>query len=150
MNARLPEPPIGEDSVVRHEEELEVGTTTTPLGSVAVRKDVETHRVEDVVPVGTEHADVERVAPLEADSGEIETLPDGTISVPVFEEELVVTKRLRVRERILIRKATETHDETVTAEVRRERVEVVPTGEAEIREDDARPASAVDDRARRR
>ena len=34
---------------------------------------------------------------VDADSGEVETLPDGSISIPVFEEQLVITKRLVVR-----------------------------------------------------
>jgi uncharacterized protein (TIGR02271 family) len=54
----------------------------------------------------------------------VETLPDGSISIPVLEEELVVTKRLVVRERIVIRKETRTVTETVEAELRREHVDV--------------------------
>ena len=137
MSAQIPEPPeeIPEPpSVIRHEQELDVGTRTTQYGSVVLRKDVDIHDVEDVVPVGTERADVERAEPLEDDSGEIETLPDGTVSVPVFEEEVVITKRLRVRERVLIKKTTETHDEIVRAEVRTENVEVVPTGDVHIQD----------------
>ena len=132
----IPDPPeMGDDaSLVRHEEELDVGTQTTELGSVIVRKDVEGHGVEQVVSVDVEHADVERVAPTGEDSGEIETLPDGTISVPVFEEELVVTKRLRVRERILIKKSTETHQEVVRGEVRTERVEVLTAGDVDVQD----------------
>jgi hypothetical protein len=50
--------------------------------------------VEEHVPRGTEEADVERTDVSANDSGKVETLPDGSISVPVLEEELVVTKRL--------------------------------------------------------
>jgi uncharacterized protein (TIGR02271 family) len=67
---------------------------------------------------------VHRVATSDGDSGEVETLPDGSISIPVFEEELVVTKRLVVRERIVVRKETHVRTETVEAELRRERVDV--------------------------
>ena len=121
-------------TAVRHEEELDVRTETVGFGSVVLRKDVETHEVEDVVPVGMEHASVDRAPAAEEDSGEIETLADGTISVPIFEEEIVVTKRLRVRERVLIRKTTETRDEVVRGEVRVERFDVVATGDADVRD----------------
>jgi uncharacterized protein (TIGR02271 family) len=46
------------------------------------------------------------------------------LSIPVFEEELVVEKRLVVRERIIVRKHTVTEDHRVQADLRRERVEV--------------------------
>jgi stress response protein YsnF len=57
------------------------------------------------------------------DSGEIETLPDGSISIPVLEEELVVTKRVIVRERIIVRRNVVTERRRIDAELRRERVE---------------------------
>ena len=113
-------------SVVRQEEELAVGTTVQEAGRVGVRKVSESREVETVVPRGVEHADVERRTPADpsADSGEVEVLPDGSLSVPVFEEELVVEKRLVVRERIIVRKHTVTEDRRVRADLRRERVEV--------------------------
>ena len=114
----------GEPSVLRSEEELDLGTRSVEAGRVQVRKVVDRHHVEDVVPRGVEHAEVERVGTTEGDSGEIETLADGTVSVPVFEEVLVVEKRLVVRERVLIRKHTVTEEHLVEADLRRERVEV--------------------------
>jgi uncharacterized protein (TIGR02271 family) len=59
-----------------------------------------------------------------ADSGEVETLPDGAISIPVFEEVLVVEKRRRVRERIIVRKETVIEDQVVEADLRREQFAV--------------------------
>ena len=114
---------IDRAEVVRHEEELRVGRETHE-GTVRASKHVESALVEELVPREVEHAEIERVAPADADSGEIETLPDGSISIPLLEEELVVTKRLVVRERIVIRKRTVTEHERVTAELRKERVEV--------------------------
>jgi uncharacterized protein (TIGR02271 family) len=63
-------------------------------------------------------------AAVEGDSGEIETLPDGAISIPILEEELVITKRIVVRERIVVSKEVETETQRVEAELRRERVEI--------------------------
>ena len=110
--------------ITRSEEELDVGYRTHDVGSATIRTSVETEHVEQVVPRGIEHADLERVPPMEGDSGQIETLPDGSISVPVYEEQLVIEKRLVVRERIIVRKHTVTEEQLVSAELRRERVEV--------------------------
>jgi len=110
--------------LTRYEEELHVGTEAEQAGSVHVRKRVETKAVEEEVERDVEQAGLERVPVEGEDSGLVETLPDGSVSIPVFEEELVVTKRLVVRERVIVRKETRVEQETVTAEVRRERVEI--------------------------
>jgi uncharacterized protein (TIGR02271 family) len=110
--------------VIRSEDELTLATRAREAGRVGVRKTVDVERAETVVPVDSEHADFERHPAGEADSGEVEVLPDGSISVPVFEEELVIQKRLVVRERVIVRKHTVTEDRLVEADLRRERVEV--------------------------
>ena len=110
--------------VTRHEEELHVGTRTEAYGSVVLRKTVDSGHVSESVSRDVESAQAASAPPLEGDSGEILTLPDGSVSVPVFEEEIVVTKRLIVRERIVIRKTRVTEEATVEGELRRERVEV--------------------------
>lgn len=112
------------DQVIRSEEELDVATRSHEAGRVRARKVVDHERVEQVVPVGVEHAETERVAAVEGDSGQVETLPDGSMSIPVFEERLVVEKRLVVRERIILRKHTVYEDQRVTADLARERVEI--------------------------
>ena len=115
--------------VVRSEEELRVETLATEAGSIRVRKDIEETVDRRIVPRGIEHADIERIVVDGDDSGEIETLADGCVSIPVFEEEIVVTKRLVVRERILIRKRTVTEDHEIEATLRREHVEVDVDGD---------------------
>lgn len=110
--------------LVRYEEELEVGTRSAEAGAVRIRRRVESDSVEQRVPREVEHAELERVAAADEDSGLVETLPDGSISIPVFEEELVVTKRLVVRERVIVRKETQVEEETVTVDVQREQVEI--------------------------
>jgi uncharacterized protein (TIGR02271 family) len=114
----------GDGAVTRHEEELEVGRQLAPLGNVHVEKRVEAERVAQEVPRERERASVERLDAAEGDSGEIETLPDGSVSIPVLEEEIVVTKRVVVRERIVVRKEVTTETEHVEAELRREHVDV--------------------------
>ncbi len=113
-----------DSAVIRREEQLVVGTDTREVGRVGVRKVVDHERASTVVPVGTEHAEMERHPVVEGDSGEVEVLADGSVSIPVFQEELVVEKRLVVRERIIVRKHTVTEERLVDVDLRRERVEV--------------------------
>jgi uncharacterized protein (TIGR02271 family) len=110
--------------LTRHEEELRLGTQVATVGSVHAKKRVELEKVAQDFPRRVEHADVERISAEENDSGEVEMLPDGSVSIPILEEELVVTKRTVVRERIVIRKETVTERERVETELRRERVEL--------------------------
>src|SRR3712207_1796650 len=79
-------------AVTRFEEEAVVGTETVESGRLRLRKHVETESVEHVVGRRIERAGVgEHVPVAEGDSGEIEVLDDGSVSIPIFEEELVVT-----------------------------------------------------------
>lgn len=126
-------------SVTRHEEALKVGKAVREAGAVRARKRVETERVEEVVPRRIETVDyVERNAARADDAGEVEVLPDGSVSIPVFAEELVVEKRLVVRERVVIRKRTETEERRVEAELRKERVDIGREGDAEIETESSR------------
>ena len=43
---------------------------------------------EQGLPVCVKHAATEHVPALEGDSGQVETLPDGSMSIPVLEEQL--------------------------------------------------------------
>lgn len=113
-----------EASVIRREEELDVGTTSVEVGSVRARKSVETFPIEQTVERNVEHANVESLPPAAEDSGEVETLPDGSVSIPIFEEELVVTKRMVVRERVVIRKSTVTDEHVIEADLKRERIDI--------------------------
>ncbi len=112
-------------AIVRREEALHVDAETRRVGAVRVRKHVEHEHVDERVPRSIEHLDdVERAAAHEGDSGEVEILPDGSVSIPILEEELVIEKRVVVRERVVIRKRTESRDERVDATLRKERVDI--------------------------
>ncbi|HZG96516.1 MAG TPA: DUF2382 domain-containing protein [Mycobacteriales bacterium] len=116
--------------VIRSEEELAVATEVHEVGRVRAHKEVDIDQHREVVPRGVEHADVERSTEIaDGDSGQVETLPDGSISVPVFEERIFVEKRLVVRERVIIRKQTTTEEHVVEADLRRERVEIETEGD---------------------
>jgi uncharacterized protein (TIGR02271 family) len=116
--------PRKKDDLVRHEQELEVDVVEEPIGRVRARKRVEARDVSEDVEREFEDAEVSREPAAAGDSGEIETLPDGSVSIPLFEEELVVTKRLVVRERLVIRKRRLVETERVEATLRSERIEV--------------------------
>jgi stress response protein YsnF len=121
--------------LIRHEQELDVTSRSTKIGGVRVRTDPEAVKVERSVPRHSEVADVRTTNANERDSGEVETLPDGSISIPIFEEQLVVTRRRRVRERLIVKKRTVTHHEMVRGEVVRERVSVEPDEGIEVEEE---------------
>ena len=55
-----------------------------------------------------EQGGIERVRVVGDDSGQVEILADGSVSIPLLEEQVVVTKRVVVRERIVVRKRTVT------------------------------------------
>ena len=119
------------------EERLQVGTRTERAGTARAVKSVETEHVETRVDRGVEHAETERaeVADAASDSGEVETLPDGSLSIPVFEEQIVVTKKLVVRERVIVRKHTVFEDHVIEADLRREHLEVEADGDVVVREE---------------
>jgi len=119
-----PRPEPEHDSFVRHDEEASVGTRWEGVDQVRVRREVEHGRVREDYPRQVEQLAQERVPVGEDDSGEIETLPDGSISIPLFEEELVVTRRTVLRERVIVRKEHVIEWQTVEAELRRERIEL--------------------------
>ena len=110
--------------VVRHEEELSVETSERLIGRVGISKTVDTEAFKRSVPREVEDVYFERGPAAEGDSGEVETLPDGSVSIPVFEEEIVVTKRVVVRERVVVRKRSFTERHRIEEELRRERVEI--------------------------
>jgi uncharacterized protein (TIGR02271 family) len=137
---------VTEDAAVtRHEEHAVVGTELHEAGRVHVRKQVESYPIEEVVSRRIEHADdSERVPAPEGDSGEVETLEDGSVSIPIFEEVLVVTKRLVVRERVIVRKRTTIDEHRLQTELRREHVSVEAEGDVDLTPDGASGPADLD------
>jgi uncharacterized protein (TIGR02271 family) len=120
-----PPPTPDEAVVIRHEEEVTgADKLWRGLGVLRARKRVQTLHVDEAIPRALEDVALERIPAGFDDTGKIETLPDGTISIPVYEEELVITKRIVLKERILIRKQVVTTRERVQADLRKERVEI--------------------------
>lgn len=131
-----------EREVVRREGRLDLDTEAQDVGRLRVRKQVWSYPVEQVVPRNVEDVDgFERIPAAEDDSGEIETLPDGSVSIPVFEEVLVVTKRLVVRERVVVRKGTVVDEYTLRTDLRREHVEVDDEGDGDVSDGSSHPTA---------
>lgn len=121
---RRPEEPR-EGILLRLEEEVaDADAPWRGIGFLRARRKVDTKVVRELIPRDVERVLLERTPPNDDDSGRVETLPDGSLSIPVFEEQLVVTKRIVLRERVILRKEVVTEQAQVEAELRRERVEV--------------------------
>ena len=108
--------------MTRHEEELAVGKRTVQAGSVRLKKWVETESVQADVELQRETAHVTR-EPVDQAVSDV-NIGEEEIEVPLTAEEAVAEKRTVAKERIGIEKDVETDVETVTDQLRKERVEV--------------------------
>ena len=108
--------------VQRTEEELRADTREREAGSVRVRKRVRTDREQVRVPKRREEVTVERVSVDEQGSGA--ELGEDEVSVPVVEEQVVVSKRPVVKEEVRVRKDVVEGEEVVEEDVRKEEVDI--------------------------
>ena len=107
------------------EEQLAVGKRTVQEGEVALRKHVDTRRVEEQVELMREEVTVER-RPISADAGNVEVseIGEAEIRVPVMREEAVVEKRTVPIEEVVVRKEAVADKQTVSADLRKETLDV--------------------------
>ncbi|WP_051324989.1 DUF2382 domain-containing protein [Candidatus Solirubrobacter pratensis] len=118
--------PTTDDAMTRSEEELRVGTERRESGRARLRKYVVTEEVTKTVPVQREEVRIER-EPITGDNVD-DALDGPAISeeeheVVLHEETPVVEKRTVPKERVRMAKDTRTEQETVSEEVRKERIE---------------------------
>lgn len=128
----------GEQRLTLSEEQLRVGKRTVQAGEVALHKTVDTEHVSETVPLMREEITIER-RPIAADadrSGNIEITED-EIRIPLMAEEAIVEKRVVGTEEVMLRKQQVTENQTVEADLRRERLE--------MNDDARRLAGNVDD-----
>ncbi len=111
-----------EASVTRSEEQLRVGKREVEAGRVRLRKWVETESVSEDVTLRRETARVTREPVNEPVSGQ--QLGEQEIEVELRAEEPVVEKQVVARERIGLEKDVDLDTETVSEQVRKERVDV--------------------------
>jgi uncharacterized protein (TIGR02271 family) len=127
--------PVGEDvsgpetdsAMTRSEEELRVGKMQQERGRVRLKKYVVTDEVTQTVPVQREEVRIEREPITDANAGAATDGP--AISEEEHEvtlhEEVPVTDKVAVpKERVRLDKETHVDEETVSDEVRQERIEV--------------------------
>jgi uncharacterized protein (TIGR02271 family) len=112
-----------DDTLVRSEEELEVGTEQARRGRAGVRKKVKTEQVERTVPVEREELRVEREPIPPGERGQAQVGEDEA-TIELREERPVVDKQVVPKERIRVGKEVVTDEEQVSEEVRKEEVDV--------------------------
>ncbi|GAA3603652.1 hypothetical protein GCM10022199_04220 [Marihabitans asiaticum] len=117
----------GDSSVVRHEEELRVGTEKVETGRVRLRKHVVTDTETVQVPVEREEVEIVREPIADGETGG--DLGDGDVEVTLTEERPVVEKEVVAKERVGLDKETVTENRDVQAEVGREEVEIERDGD---------------------
>jgi|SRR5215217_478501 len=118
--------PTTDDAMTRSEEDVRVGTTREQAGRARLRKWVETEQVETTVPVRREKARLEREPITDANVDRATSGPDISDEeheVVLHQEEPVVEKRTVPKERVRLEKDVETDEETISEEVRKERIE---------------------------
>ena len=108
--------------IQRSEEEPDLGVRQREAGSMNVRKSVRTEREEVRVPKRREEVEVERV-PTNQEVADAE-FGDEEVVVQVFEEEVVVSKRVVLKEEIRLRKRVVEEEEVVEVDLRKEEVEI--------------------------
>jgi len=107
------------------EEELVAKRELEELGHVRVRKVIDEEPARLEIEAQSEEVEVEHVPVGQTVTERREPWEeDGVLIVPVYEEQLVVTKRLVLREKLRIRRVGTTRHELFEDTVRRERVVV--------------------------
>ena len=118
--------PTTDEAMTRSEERLNVGTRTQESGRARLRKYVVTEMVTQTVPVSREEVRIEREPITDANR---DAATDGPAiseeehEVVLHEERPVVEKEVVPVERVRLSKETVTGEESISAEVRKERIE---------------------------
>ena len=107
----------------RSEEEASAGTVQRDAGSMNVKKTVRTEQEEVRVPRRREEVEVERI-PVNREASESEgAFDEEEVVIQVFEEEVVVSKRVVLKEEIRIRKKVVEEIEVVEVDLRKEEID---------------------------
>lgn len=113
------------ESVVRSEEELNVGKERVETGRARLRKYVVTEEENVTVPVKKEKVRLETEPLTDEDRARgVGGISEDDAEVTLSEERVVVDKETVAKEKVGLRKEVEEHEETVSEDVRKERVEV--------------------------
>ncbi|MGI8868176.1 MAG: PRC and DUF2382 domain-containing protein [Mycobacteriales bacterium] len=118
--------PTTDDAMTRSEEQLHVGTEQVPSGRARLRKYVVTENVSTTVPVSHEEVRVEREPITEANREAAMTgtdISEEEHEVTLSSERPAVEKETVPVERVRLDTETVTEEQTITDEVRKERID---------------------------
>jgi uncharacterized protein (TIGR02271 family) len=118
--------PNTDDAMTRSEEQLHAGKETVTAGKARLRKWVETEEQNVSVPVKKEKARLETEPITDANRGSAldgPAISEEEHEVTLTEERPVVAKEAVPVERVRLTKDSEEHDEQVSEEVRKERID---------------------------
>jgi uncharacterized protein (TIGR02271 family) len=118
--------PETDNAMTRSEEQLRVGKTSETAGTARLRKYVVSENVSESVPLTQERAVLEREPITDANIGnatEGPAISEEEHEVTLTQERPVVEKTVTPVERVRLDKEAVTSEETVTDEVRSERIE---------------------------
>ncbi len=118
--------------IPRYEERLAAEKTAREAGEVRISKGVVEEEQTLEVPVEQERVRIRRRAVDRAGADTSEAFREGTIAVPVREEDVEVTKGVRVAEELEVEKRAVQETETVTDTVRTERIDVEEVGDVRV------------------
>jgi len=125
-------------------EQVVVEKTSVSDGSVRLHKGVATEEQTLRVPVFHEEATIEHLPPEALGEGATSDDPDVLI-IPIYEEQVVVEKRIVLKEYIRVSKRRVVGEDVIRETVRREFMEVDgPATEIAATSEDARSMSATD------
>jgi uncharacterized protein (TIGR02271 family) len=119
--------PTTDDAMTRSEERLNVGTERSEAGRARLRKFVVTENVTQTVPVTREEVRVEREPITDGNIGNAldgPAISEEEHEVVLHAERPVVEKEAVPVERVRLDKETVTDQETVSADVRKEQIEM--------------------------
>lgn len=107
------------------EERAEIGIRSTHTGTVRVRTETVSDRLSQPVELDRDRVEVDHVPVGEFVEAMPETrVENGVTIVPVVEEQIVVTKRLFLKEEVHIRRSRSTETVEVPVELKRQTVTV--------------------------
>ena len=118
--------PTTDEAMTRSEEQLQVGTEAREAGRARLRKYVVTEEQQVTVPVTHEEVKIEREPITDTNRGEAldgPAISEEEHEVLLHEEQPVVDKQAVPVERVRLGKEQVTEQETVTEQVRQERIE---------------------------
>jgi len=124
-NASVSNASLGDDAMTRSEERLRVGTERVVTGRARLRKLVVTETASATVRLRTEHA---RLVHEPIADGDVERIGVDTAFTPeervidLMAERPVVATEVVPVERVSLQTVAETHEETVSGRVRKERI----------------------------